>query len=58
MKEIKAKEGMYLTQAAEVGKERVFITAIMGLNINESDWRDAISEEKYEFEKAQEKEAE
>lgn len=53
MKEIKAKEGMYLTQVEEVGDERVFITAIKGVRVNESDWRDATLEEKEEWEKQQ-----
>lgn len=52
MKEIKAKEGMYLTQASEVA-DRIFITAIKGMNVNESDWREATLEEKDEYEKVQ-----
>ena len=51
MKEIKAREGYYLTQVAEVGENRIFITAIKGVNINESDWREATQEEKDEYEK-------
>jgi hypothetical protein len=55
MKELKAREGYYLTQSADVAnEERTFITAIKGVNVNESDWRDATLEEKEEFEKAQE----
>ena len=55
MKEIKAREGYYLTQSANVAKEeRIFITAIKGANINESDWREVTLEEKEAFEKAQE----
>lgn len=51
MKEIKAKEGYYLTQSADVAKEdRMFITALKGANINEADWREATAEEKEEFE--------
>lgn len=50
MKEIKAKEGYYLTQAKEVD-DRVFVTAIKGININEADWRDATLEEKEEYER-------
>lgn len=50
MKEIKAREGYYLTQVEEVGENRIFITAIKGANINESDWREATQEEKDEFE--------
>jgi hypothetical protein len=53
MKEIKAKEGMYLTQAAEV-EDRIFVKAIKGCIINEADWRDATLEEKEEYEKQME----
>lgn len=53
MKEIKAREGYYLTQVAEVGDNRLFITALKGANINESDWREASEEEKVAFEEAQ-----
>lgn len=53
MKEIKAREGHYLTQANDV-EDRMFITAIKGLNINESDWREATQEEKEEWERIQE----
>lgn len=52
MKEIKAKEGYYLTQADEVGDNRIFITAIKGANVKESDWREATEEEKIEYEKS------
>lgn len=58
MKEIKAKEGMYLTQSAEVGDSRIFVKAIKGANVNASDWRDATKEEKEAFEEAQRKEEE
>lgn len=55
MKEIKAREGYYLTQSADVAdSERTYITAIKGMNVNESDWREATEEEKVAFEKAQE----
>lgn len=54
MKEIKAKEGMYLTQANEVSEGRIYVTAIKGMNVNESDWREATPAEKVAFEKAQE----
>lgn len=50
MKEIKAREGYYLTQANEV-ENRIFVTAIKGMNVNESDWREAAKEEKAEYEK-------
>lgn len=47
MKEIKAKEGFYLTQASEVSaEERMFLTAIKGANINKADWCEATIEEK------------
>lgn len=52
MKEIKAKEGFYLTQASEIPtEERLFLTAIKGANVNEDDWRGATIEEKDEWEK-------
>lgn len=50
MKELKSREGYYLTQVNEVA-DRVFITAIKGENVNESDWREATLEEKEAFEK-------
>ena len=52
MKEIKARKGYYLTQIAEVGDDRLFITALKGANINEADWREATEEEKNTFEGA------
>lgn len=59
MKELKANEGYYLTQSADVANEdRIFITAIKGENVKESDWREATQSEKDEFEKAQEEKAE
>jgi hypothetical protein len=54
MKELKSREGYYLTQSNEVGENRIFITAIKGENVKESDWREATHEEKDEFEKSQE----
>lgn len=54
MKELKSKEGMYLTQSAEVEAGRIYVTAIKGANINESDWREATLEEKEAYEKAHE----
>ena len=54
MKEIKAREGYYLTQAQEVGDDRIFVTAIKGANVNPYDWREATEDEKVAFEKAQE----
>lgn len=53
MKEIKSREGYYLTQAKEVD-DRIFVTAIKGVNVNESDWREATLEEKEAYEKTQE----
>lgn len=51
MKEIKARNGYYLTQSAEVADEnRIFVTAIKGVDISESDWREATEEEKVNFE--------
>ena len=51
MKEIKAKEGYYLTQSADVAMEnRVFVSAIKGANVNEADWREATEEEKINHE--------
>ncbi len=58
MKELKSREGYYLTQANEVGENRIFITAIKGENVKEADWREATEEEKEAYEKAQEEKAE
>lgn len=52
MKEITAKEGMYLTQVSEV-ESRVFVTALKGANVYEADWREATLEEKEKFENQQ-----
>ena len=49
IKEITAREGYYLTQAAEVGDERIFIVSIKGAEILETDWREATKEEKIAF---------
>ena len=49
MKEIKSREGYYLTQANEV-ENRIFVTALKGANINEADWREATAEEKEAYE--------
>lgn len=54
MKEINAKEGMYLTQAAEVGENRIYVKSIKGAKVHEADWRDATQEEKEAWEKAHE----
>lgn len=50
MKEIKAREGYFLTQAREVS-ERIFVTAVKGANIKEEDWREATEVEKREYER-------
>ena len=57
MKELKSREGYYLTQSNEV-EDRIYITAIKGEIVKESDWREATQSEKDEFEKAQEEKAE
>lgn len=49
IKEIKARQGYYLTQSAEA-EDRIFVKAIKGANINEADWREATAEEKQEYE--------
>jgi hypothetical protein len=54
MKEIKAKEGMYLTQVAEVGENRIYVKIVKGAKVNDEDWRDATQEEKDAWEKAHE----
>ena len=51
MKEIKAKNGYYLTQVEDVGEDRLYLTAIKGMNLNEEDWREATIEEKEIYEK-------
>lgn len=51
MKELIAREGYYLTQVAEVGENRIFVTALKGANINEKDWREATVQEKEDYEK-------
>lgn len=56
MKEIKAREGYYLTQNKEV-EDRIFVTMIKGQKVNEEDWRDATREEKEEYEKSIEEES-
>lgn len=54
MKEIRVREGYYLTQVAEVGDNRLYLTALKGANIIEEDWREATEEEKIAFQKTQE----
>ena len=56
MKELKAKEGYYLTQSADVAiEERTYIKAIKGMRVNEADWRDATIAEKEAHEAEMEK---
>lgn len=50
MKEIKAREGYYLTQSADITEGRIFVSVIKGANINEADWREATEQEKEEYE--------
>jgi hypothetical protein len=50
MKEIKAREGYYLAQNADV-TDRIFVTIVKGVRVNESDWREATEQEKEEYEK-------
>lgn len=54
MKELKAKEGYYLTQSTEVGDERIYAKILKGASLNESDWREATQEEKETWDKEQE----
>lgn len=54
MKEIKSTEGYYLTQVAEVGEDRVFLTAIKGMNVNAFDWKEVPASEKEAWDKARE----
>lgn len=58
MKEIKAREGYYLTQVGNVGSERVYITALKGANIHEDDWREATEAEKIGYEEEEAKKEE
>lgn len=55
MKEFKANNGCFLTQTAKVSKEeRMFILAIKGVNLNESDWKEITLEEKIQLEQIEE----
>ena len=54
MKEIKSTEGYYLTQVEEVGEERVFLTAIKGVNVNAFNWKEVPASEKEAWKKARE----
>ena len=53
MKEIKAREGYYLTQAGEIAI-RIYVRALKGANIREEDWREATEEEKKVYEQLNE----
>lgn len=53
MKEIKAREGYYLTQVGEVS-DRVYVKALKGANIQEEDWREATEDERKEYEQLNE----
>ena len=59
MKEIKAIEAFgtpYMTQAKEVELEqRLFVSAISGINPSLNDWRGATAEEKAEWQKEMDK---
>lgn len=54
MKELKATKGNYLTQIDDVGNERIYVTALKGASLDESQWREATKEEKDAFDKEQE----
>lgn len=59
MREIKAVEAFgtpYMTQAKEVELEqRIFVSAISGINITIDNWRGATAEEKAEWQKEMDK---
>ena len=51
MKEITAKQGMYLTQVVvQDEQDRMFITKLTGISVDALQWRDATPEEKLEWE--------
>lgn len=58
MKEIKSRDGLYLTQANQVGDDRLFITSIKGEYVREEDWREATEEERQAYEAERERRAE
>lgn len=47
-----------MTQVGNVGTARIYITALKGANINESDWREATEAEKKDYEEEEAKRAE
>ena len=54
MKELKARNGHYLTQVEEMVEHRVYAKILKGVSLNESDWREATKEEKEAWDKEQE----
>lgn len=58
MKELKSREGLYLTQVSQVGDGRLFITSIKGEHVREEDWREATEEERQAYEAERERRAE
>lgn len=56
MKELKAKDGYYLTQVGEV-ENRMFLTSIKGVNVRAEDWREATEEERKAYEEERERRA-
>lgn len=48
---------MYLTQAKEDIKDRIYVTIIKGQNVREEDWREATRKEKEEYERSMEEES-
>ena len=51
MKEITAKQGMYLTQVeVQDEQDRMFVKKLTGVSIDSSQWRDASQAEKDEWE--------
>ena len=60
MKVLKAKEGMWLTQSADIpSEERVFTDSVfLAVNDSEDRWRDATNEEKDEWERLMEERVE
>ena len=57
MREIKAKDGYYLTQVGEV-ENRMFLTIIKAVNVRAEDWRERTEEERQAYEEERERRAE
>lgn len=53
MKELKARNGYYLTQVEEAVEHRVYAKILKGASLNESDWREATKAEKEAWDKEQ-----